>query len=112
MVTSERYALASQIAHDVQRQEAVKPTFSDRLDRLTTHKVFGYIISFAVIAGLLLWTFTVGNILSGLLSGAFSFFQPVDPQVSGHYLSIVWNGIFGGFVAGVTLVIPYVFPFI
>ena len=111
VVTSERYALANQIARDVQRQEAAKPGFSDRLDRLATHKVFGYIISFAVIAGLLLWTFTVGDILSGLLSGAFSFFQPVEPQVSGTIWSIVWNGIFGGLVAGVTLVIPYVIPF-
>jgi ferrous iron transport protein B len=111
VVTSERYALANQISHDVQRQEPVKPRFSDRLDRLATHKVFGYVISFVVIAGLLLWTFTVGDLLSGLLSSAFSFFQPVDPQVSGTLWSIVWNGIFGGLVAGATLVIPYVIPF-
>jgi ferrous iron transport protein B len=111
VVTSERYTLANQISRDVQKQEPVKPGFSDRLDRLATHKVFGYIISFTVIAGLLLWTFTVGDLLSGLLSNAFSFFQPVDPQVSGTIWSIVWNGIFGGLVAGVTLVIPYVIPF-
>jgi ferrous iron transport protein B len=111
VVASERYALANRISRNVQKQEPVKPRFSDRLDRLATHKVFGYIISFAVIAGLLLWTFTVGDFLSGLLSNAFSFFQPVDPQVSGTIWSIVWNGIFGGLVAGVTLVIPYVIPF-
>jgi ferrous iron transport protein B len=111
VVTSERYALANRISRDVQRQEAVKPGFSDRLDRLATHKVFGYVVSLAVIAGLLLWTFTVGSLLSGLLSSAFGFFQPVDPQVSGTIWSIVWNGIFGGLVAGVTLVIPYVIPF-
>jgi ferrous iron transport protein B len=111
VVASERYLLASQIAHDVQRQEMVKPTFSDRLDWFATHKVFGYLIAFAVIAGLLLWTFTVGNFLSSLMSNALSFFQRVDPQVSGPLWSIIWNGVFGGFVAGATLVIPYVFPF-
>jgi ferrous iron transport protein B len=68
-------------------------------------------MSFAVIAGLLLWTFTVGNFFSGLLSHLFSFFQRVDPQVSGPLWSILWNGVFGGLVAGVTLVIPFVVPF-
>jgi len=111
VVASERYLLASQIARDVQIQEMVKPTLSDRLDWFATHKVFGYLTAFAVIAGLLLWTFTVGNILSTLMSHAFSFFQRVDPQVSGTIWSIIWNGIFGGFVAGATLVIPYVVPF-
>ncbi len=111
IVASERYSLASQIARGVQRQIVVKPTFSDRLERWTTQRVFGYVMSFAVIAGLLLWTFTIGNFLSALLSNAFSFFQPVDPKVSGPILSVVWNGIFGGLVAGVTLVMPFVIPF-
>ena len=111
VIASERYALASDIAHNVQSQKAVKPTFSDRLDRLATDKVSGYILAFVVVAGLLVWTFTVGNGLSILLSNAFSFFQRVDPQVSGTIWSIVWNGIFGGLVAGVTLVVPYVIPF-
>jgi ferrous iron transport protein B len=111
VVASERYSLASRIAHDVQVQELVKPMLSDRLDRFATHKVFGYLLAFAVIAGLLLWTFTVGNFLSTLMSNAFGFFQRVDPQVSGTLWSIIWNGVFGGFVAGATLVIPYVVPF-
>jgi ferrous iron transport protein B len=111
VVASERYLLANQIARDVQTQEIVKPAFSDRLDHFATHKIYGYIISVAVIAGLLLWTFLVGTILSNWLSDAFGFFQRVDPQVRGTLISIVWNGVFGGFVAGVTLVIPYVVPF-
>jgi ferrous iron transport protein B len=95
----------------VQKQISTKPTFTDRIDRLATQKVSGYIMSFIVIAGLLLWTFTVGNLLSILLSNAFSFFHPVNPQINGHIWSILWNGTFGGFVAGVTLVLPFVIPF-
>jgi ferrous iron transport protein B len=110
-VASGRYELVNQIAQDVQRQTVVKPNLGDRIDLLTTHKVFGYVTAFAVMALLLLWTFTVGNFLSGLLSDALSFFQPVDPQVSGTIVSILWNGAFGGFVAGVTLIVPYVVPF-
>jgi ferrous iron transport protein B len=111
VITSERYGLANQISSAVQSRQAVKFGFADRLDRLATHKIFGYIISLAVIAGLLVWTFTVGDYLSGLLSNAFSFFHPVDPQLSGTFWSVVWNGLFGGLVAGITLVIPYVVPF-
>ncbi len=111
VVASGRHLMASQIAHDVQIQETVKPAFSDRIDRFATHKVFGYLTAFVVIAGLLLWTFTVGNFLSSLMSNALSFFEPVNPQISGTLWSIIWNGVFGGFVAGATLVIPYVVPF-
>ena len=111
VIASERYSRASQIAADVQRQEKVQATFSDRLDWFATHKVFGYLTAFVVIAGLLLWTFTVGNYLSGLLSHLLSFFESSNPMLTGSIGAIIWNGAFGGIVAGVTLVIPFVVPF-
>jgi ferrous iron transport protein B len=111
VIASERYSKASQIAADIQRQEMVKTTFSDRLDWFTTHKVFGYITAFVVIGGLLLWTFTVGNYFSNWLSHLFSFFESTNPNLTGSMGAILWNGAFGGIVAGVTLVIPFVVPF-
>ncbi len=111
VIASERYSKASQIAADIQRQETVKATFSDRLDWFTTHKVFGYITAFVVIAGLLLWTFTVGNYFSNWLSHLLSFFESTNPNLTGSMKAVFWNGAFGGIVAGVTLVIPFVVPF-
>lgn len=111
VIASERYFLANQFAFGAQLESKIKITFAEKLDRLVTHRVFGYIVSALVIGGLLLWTFVVGDFLSGLLSNAFSFFQPVDPQTSGTLTSILWNGAFGGIVAGVTLVLPFVIPF-
>jgi ferrous iron transport protein B len=111
IIASERYSLASMIASVALRQSEVKSTFSDKLDWITTHKVLGYFTSAAVIVGLLLWTFVVGNFLSGLISNALNFIAPLNPQVSGSIVGILWNGVFGGFVAGVTLVIPFVIPF-
>ena len=111
VIASERYSLANRIAEGAQMQSEIKITFSEKLDRVVTHRVYGYITSALVIGGLLLWTFVVGNFFSGLLSDAFSFFQPVDPAVSGSLVSVLWNGAFGGVVAGVTLVIPFVIPF-
>jgi ferrous iron transport protein B len=111
VIASERYGLASKIANEVQRQAEVRTTFSDRLDWVTTHRVFGYVTSVAVVAGLLVWTFTVGNLLSGLFSKGLSFFAPVDPALGGSIQSILWNGVWGGVVAGLTLIIPFVVPF-
>ncbi|TRO48369.1 ferrous iron transporter B, partial [Candidatus Bathyarchaeota archaeon] len=111
IVASERYARASMITSSVITQKEAKRSLSEKLDWVTTHKVFGYLIAMGVIAGLLLWTFIVGDFLSGLISDAFSFIGPVDPDTSGSIISIIWNGIFGGIVAGLTLVIPFVIPF-
>lgn len=111
VIASERYFLANQYAFGAQLESKIKITFAEKLDKLVTHRVFGYVISAFVVGGLLLWTFVVGDFLSGLLSNAFSFFQPVDPQTTGTLTSILWNGAFGGIVAGVTLVLPFVIPF-
>jgi ferrous iron transport protein B len=64
-----------------------------------------------VIAGLLVWTFSIGNLLSGLFSKGLSFFSPVDPALSGSIQGILWNGVWGGVVASLTLIIPFVVPF-
>ena len=111
IVASERYSQASIITSSAIKQNEVKNTFSEKLDWVTTHKVFGYFIAIGVITGLLLWTFIIGDFISGLISGGLSFIEPLDPQVSGPIVSVIWNGVFNGFVAGVTLVIPFVIPF-
>jgi ferrous iron transport protein B len=111
VIASERYSLANKIAGEAQRQSEMKSTLSDKLDWITTHSTLGYVTSAGVIAGLLLWTFTIGGLLSNLFSGALSFLGPVNPSLTGSVEGILWNGIYGGIVAGVTLVIPYVVPF-
>jgi ferrous iron transport protein B len=111
VIASERYSLANRIAADVQKQSAIKTTLSERLDWVTTHRVFGYVTSAGVMVGLLLWTFTIGGFLSTFLSSALGFFAPVNPTLNGSLMGILWNGVFGGLVAGITLVVPYVIPF-
>ncbi|MBI5680791.1 MAG: ferrous iron transport protein B [Methanobacterium sp.] len=111
VIASERYAISNIIAGGAQVQKDIKISFSERLDKLATDRVFGYVIAALVIGGLLMWTFVVGNFFSSLLTQAFGFFQPVDPQISGALVSILWNGAVGGLVAGITLIIPFVIPF-
>lgn len=113
IIASERYALASSIAASALQQSEIWTTFSDKLEWLTTHRILGYVTSIGVIAGLLLWTFFVGNGLSNLISNGLSVIKPVDPSLSitQPILGIVLNGVWGGFVAGLTLIIPFVIPF-
>jgi ferrous iron transport protein B len=113
VIASERYALANSIAASALQQSEIWSTFSDKLEWLTTHRVLGYFTSIGVIAGLLLWTFFIGNGLSGLISGALNQIQPLDPALSADQpiLSIVLNGVWGGFNAGLTLIVPFVIPF-
>jgi ferrous iron transport protein B len=111
VIASERYFIANQFAHGAQLQSDIKITFSERLDKLVTHRVLGYFVSALVVGGLLLWTFIVGDFFSNLLTSAFGFFHPVDPKISGSLVTILYNGAFGGIVAGVTLVLPFVIPF-
>jgi len=113
IIASERYALASQIAASALQQSEIWTTFSDKLEWLTTHRVLGYVTSIGVIAGLLLWTFFVGNALSGVISGLLGQIQPVDPALSTDQplLAIIVNGVWGGLNAGLTLIVPFVIPF-
>jgi len=113
VIASERYALASSIAVSALQQSEIWTTLSDKLEWLTTHRVLGYFTSAGVIAGLLLWTFFVGNGLSTVISNGLSIIRPVDPALSTSQplLAIVLNGVWGGLNAGLTLIIPFVIPF-
>ena len=111
VIASERYSLANKIANEVLKQGEVKSSFSEKLDWVTTHRVFGYVTAAGVIAGLFLWTFSIGNLLSTLFSNVLSSFSSLDLALGGSIQGIVWNGVYGGFVAGITLIIPYVIPF-
>jgi len=113
IIAQERYALASSIAANALQQNEIWTTFSDKLEWLTTHRVWGYFTSAGVIVGLLLWTFFVGNALSGIIADGLNLIQPVDPVLTSQLpiLAIIINGVWGGIVAGLTLVIPFVIPF-
>ncbi|HWQ20558.1 MAG TPA: ferrous iron transport protein B, partial [Methanotrichaceae archaeon] len=111
VMSAERYKIADEIARNVQMIRAEGDTLTDKLDRIALHPILGYLAIVAVIGGLLAWTFIIGATISQVLADAFSSIEQFEPVVSGTLADILWNGAFTGFVAGVTLVIPYVLPF-
>ncbi|MDR1992192.1 MAG: ferrous iron transport protein B [Nitrososphaerota archaeon] len=112
LMASERYALANSIVSSALHQDKVWHPFTDKLEWFTTHRVFGYVTAFAVIGGLLLWTFFIGNALSNLISQALTLIHPINFELSSSaILNIILNGFWGGIDAGLTLIIPFVIPF-
>ncbi len=109
VISSERYAIASRIAKEVQTTTApAKKSLTDRIDELITHKTLGYLIMLVVMFSVFFTIFTFGDFLSTTISNFFEIFKP---PTQGFAQEILWEGIVGGFIAAVTLVIPYVLPF-
>ncbi len=84
---------------------------TETLDSIALHPILGYVTAIAVIGGLLVWTFVIGVHVSDLIQSFLTSIEQYEPVISGPIESIIWNGAFTGFVAGVTLIIPYVLPF-
>jgi ferrous iron transport protein B len=109
VISSERYAIANRIVKEVQTTVApARISLADKVDELITHKTFGYLIMLGVMLSVFYIIFTLGGFLSMLISDFFDMFKP---QTFGVTQEILWEGVVGGFVAAVTLVLPYVLPF-
>ncbi|MGA2161256.1 MAG: ferrous iron transport protein B [Methanoregula sp.] len=116
VMSAERYNVADRIAAEVITVQGPedgvhKKNLTDRLDRVALHPLLGYLTVFLVIGGLLVWTFVVGARISDIIQSVLSQIAPYEPVITGPVTGILWNGAFSGFIAGVTLVIPYVLPF-
>jgi len=108
-ISSERYAIAHRITERVQKTAVLKrKSIVEKIDGIATHKIFGYLLMVAVMFSVFYAIFSFGNFLSSIISG---FFNTLRPQLPGVAQAILWEGVVGGFVAAVTLVLPYVLPF-
>lgn len=116
VMSAERYQIADRIAVEVITMRTPgegpqKKSLTDTLDQIALHPILGYLAVIAVIGGLLVWTFLIGAQVSAFLANFLSQFEQYEPVITGPLMDILWNGAFTGFVAGVTLIIPYVLPF-
>lgn len=114
VITGERYQVADTIAHEVVKDVmpgVKKRNLTETLDNIALHPVLGYVTAILVIGSLLIWTFVIGAHISNLIQNFLTPIGQYEPVVTGPIGNIIWNGAFTGFVAGVTLIIPYVLPF-
>ena len=81
------------------------------MDDVALHPVLGYVTAIMAIGGLLVWTFLIGAHISDFIQNILTSIEQYEPVLTGSIESIIWNGAFTGFIAGVTLIIQYVLPF-
>ena len=114
IITSERYALAHRIAEEtITESSSIKPGFTEKLDKITTHPVAGYVILAMVMTFSFYLIFTVGTVVSGFMMQIYDIGDQYAQNSLGDgwaYI-IIWNGIAQGFIAAVAFVLPFILPF-
>ena len=118
VIAAERYNIANRIAKEVSIVfSPPKLTFEEKLDEITTHRVFGYLILAGVFAAIFAIIFSGGNFLASILEILFDdFIIPITEDFLGVFLpeiavNLISNGIIMGIVAGITIALPYILPF-
>ena len=106
-----RYARVASIQRAVTTEETGqgRETFSDRLDRVVTHKVWGLLIFIAIMAVMFLTIFTLAKMPMNMLQGIFDFAgNTVDKLMPpGELRSLLVKGVIGG-VGAVVVFLPQI----
>ena len=114
VLSGERYHASERLVAEVMEVHTLgdqDASLTERIDRLALHPVLGYLLLVLTIGGLLVWTFIIGAWISAILLSYLSLIAPVEPLITGSVSDIIINGAWTGFVAALTLIIPYVIPF-
>lgn len=114
VITSERYEVASRIAQEVREiTPPIKPPMREKIHALTTDKIFGYPIMAVTVLSIFYVIFTFGSYTSGLLSDSLFSLKPIFEGAFGTGVigQLVWGGVMEGIIGGVTIALPYIFPF-
>ena len=113
IIASERYNVANRLTQHSIRQIPTKIMFSERLDKITLHKVFGYPIMVIIILTIFLIIFKFGSFISGILENFFSNIELTFQSLFGTsvFTKLILGGVLNGLFAGIAIVIPYILPF-
>ncbi len=109
VISSERYATAARIVSETQTHEPPqKPSKGERLDALTMHGVWGYLVLFTIMLAILGFISFFGGWLTENLQILFEHF---NPNMSGFWPELAWNGVMVGFYASLAVALGFILPF-
>jgi ferrous iron transport protein B len=114
VLSGERYHAAERMVAEVMEIHSPgdqENSLTERIDRLALHPVLGYLLLILMIGGLLVWTFIIGAWVSEIMTTFLAGIAPLQPLVKGSASQVLVAGAWTGFVAALTLIIPYVIPF-
>jgi ferrous iron transport protein B len=115
VISSERHALSVNLFEQVAIvKPAEKPDWRERLDRIATHKFWGYVLLVAIMTAFFVAVFNVGEQAENFLIGYLSRAQDMAKLWLGvHTLTYsVVEGLLMGIFGGVAIVLPYLLPFL
>lgn len=118
IISSEIYNIIHKIIEKVEivktKEESKKISFSDKLDHITSHSFWGYIILILVIIGIYAFTFAIGDFIGGFLDEIYGDWSEIVYEKYGEdtlWVKILWNGGVGGLFGAIGGVLVYVIPF-
>ncbi|MFX1381926.1 MAG: ferrous iron transport protein B, partial [Promethearchaeota archaeon] len=116
IISSEIYNNIHKIVDEVLKIKSHEKRFSitDKLDHLTTHSIWGYVILILVIFGIYYFTFTIGQFLGDRIDDIFKIWTGGIYQIFGENnlaVKIFWDGAMGGLLGAIGGVLVYVVPF-
>lgn len=112
-IADERCHLVSQIVNKVMKiTKPQKTTFNERLDNITSHKIWGYPIMIFVLGLVFLAIFQFGNWFSSILEKISLGWQIGFQNIFGTSLltSLAWSGV-ESILALIGIALPYILPF-
>jgi ferrous iron transport protein B len=116
VISSERHALTVNIFEAVAKvTPSQKPSWRERLDRVATHKVWGYVLLVVVLGLFFQVVFRLGQTTENFLVGYLDEVQKLGglwlgPASFSYHLLV--DGLLMGIFGGVAIVLPYLLPFL
>jgi len=108
VITAERYTLAASIAQQANtRSNPVKGALN-RLDSVTLHPVFGYVLFVATMAVILIIISIFGGWMTNVITSIFNHFKP---GITGQLIDVLWNGGVVGLYASLSVAVGFILPF-
>jgi ferrous iron transport protein B len=116
VISSERHALALNLFEEVAKvTPAQKPRWRERLDKVATHKFWGYLLLILILGLFFQAVFKLGQPLEEFFMGYLAQAQKLAQDWLGadtlsYYL--LGEGLLMGIFGGVAIVLPYLVPFL
>ena len=96
------------------KKSVKKRTLADFFDHLTTHSIFGYVVLIVILFGIYFFTFSIGDLIAGLIDNVFTVWSDLMYANFGEdnvWVKIIWGGGVGGIFGAIGGVLVYVIPF-
>ena len=105
----ERYKVINEILKECQESTVLKPGFTSKIDKILTHKIYGYLVFLFLLFVIFQTLFYVASYPMDLIDGFFAELRTITAQSlpEGILNDLLVNGVLAG-LAGVVVFVPQI----